>query len=170
MNRLRPLKHWDRGFESHLRHGCLCTFILFVLSCLQAAAFRRADPPSKESYRLCKRYRSWRPLGLRQVEAPTFSAQVVSPTRRPLLTPRRLLVRISVRGWVDLRAIVRLKWLGKLKKSTSSGTRTGDLSACSIMPQSTTLPGALHYILSCVGLTLYGVLDSTLDLLGTYRS
>jgi hypothetical protein len=27
MNCLRPLKYWDRGFESHLRHGCLCTFI-----------------------------------------------------------------------------------------------------------------------------------------------
>jgi hypothetical protein len=23
---LRPLEHWDRGFESHSRHGCL--FIL----------------------------------------------------------------------------------------------------------------------------------------------
>jgi hypothetical protein len=30
MNRLRPLEHWDRGFESHSRHGCLCAFILFV--------------------------------------------------------------------------------------------------------------------------------------------
>jgi hypothetical protein len=28
MNRLRPLEHWDRGFESHPRHGCL--FILRV--------------------------------------------------------------------------------------------------------------------------------------------
>jgi hypothetical protein len=24
----RPLKHWDHGFESHLRHGGLCAFIL----------------------------------------------------------------------------------------------------------------------------------------------
>jgi hypothetical protein len=24
MNRLRSLEHWDRGFESHWRHGCLC--------------------------------------------------------------------------------------------------------------------------------------------------
>jgi hypothetical protein len=30
MNRLRPLKHWNRGFESHSWHGCLCTFILCV--------------------------------------------------------------------------------------------------------------------------------------------
>jgi hypothetical protein len=29
MKCLRPLEHWDRGFESHSRHGRL--FILFVL-------------------------------------------------------------------------------------------------------------------------------------------
>jgi hypothetical protein len=41
-------------------------------------------------------YRSWRPLGLREVEAPTFldihftdGFKVVSPTRRPLFTPRK---------------------------------------------------------------------------------
>jgi hypothetical protein len=28
MNRLRPLEHWGRGFESHSRHGCLYMFIL----------------------------------------------------------------------------------------------------------------------------------------------
>jgi hypothetical protein len=42
-------------------------------------------------------YRPWRPLGLREVEAPTFSdirlidgAKVASPTRQPLLTPRKI--------------------------------------------------------------------------------
>jgi hypothetical protein len=49
MNCIRTLEYWDRGFECHSRHGCLCAFILFVLSCVG----RRADPPSKESYRLC---------------------------------------------------------------------------------------------------------------------
>jgi hypothetical protein len=41
-------------------------------------------------------YRPWRPLGLRGVEAPTFSdirliddGKVVSPRRRPLFTPRK---------------------------------------------------------------------------------
>jgi hypothetical protein len=79
-------------------------------------------------------YRQWRPLGLREVEAPTFSdirlidgGKVVSPTSRPNFSPR---------------AIVRLEGLGKLKKSTSSGTRTGDFAACSIVPQPTTLPRA----------------------------
>jgi hypothetical protein len=33
MNCPRPLEHWNCGFESHSRHGCLCAFILFVLSC-----------------------------------------------------------------------------------------------------------------------------------------
>jgi hypothetical protein len=28
MKCLRPLKHWDRGFESHSKHGCLSTFLL----------------------------------------------------------------------------------------------------------------------------------------------
>jgi hypothetical protein len=42
-------------------------------------------------------YRPWRPLGLREVEAPTFldnrltdGGKVVSPTRRPLFTPRKI--------------------------------------------------------------------------------
>jgi hypothetical protein len=51
-------------------------------------------------------YRPWRLfLGLREVEAPTFSdirlidgGKFVSPTRRPLFTPRKFLVLISVRG------------------------------------------------------------------------
>jgi hypothetical protein len=43
------------------------------------------------------RYRPWRPLGLREVEAPTFlhirlidGGKVVSPTRRLLFTPRKI--------------------------------------------------------------------------------
>jgi hypothetical protein len=42
-------------------------------------------------------YRPWRPLWLREVEAPTFSdvwltdgGKVVSPMRRPLFTPRKI--------------------------------------------------------------------------------
>jgi hypothetical protein len=57
MNCLRFLGRWDRGFESHLRHGCvvcLCVYSVFVLSCVYVAALRRAHYSSKESYRLWK--------------------------------------------------------------------------------------------------------------------
>jgi hypothetical protein len=51
------------------------------------------------------------------------------------LPPGRFLVLIFVRGWVKPKAIPWLEGLGKLKKSTSSGTRIGYLPASSIVPQ-----------------------------------
>jgi hypothetical protein len=30
MNCIRPLKHWGHVFKSHLRHGLLCSFILYL--------------------------------------------------------------------------------------------------------------------------------------------
>jgi hypothetical protein len=33
----------------------MCVYSVFVLVCVQVAALRRADPPSKQSYRLCKK-------------------------------------------------------------------------------------------------------------------
>jgi hypothetical protein len=50
---LRPFEHWCRGFESHSSHGCLCTFILSLSCPAYVAPLRPAEPPSKESYRLC---------------------------------------------------------------------------------------------------------------------
>jgi hypothetical protein len=93
-----------------------------------------------------------RPWGLTGLwdEAPTFSldnrltdgGKVASLTRRPPFPPDpgRFLVLISVRGWVDSRAIMRLEGLGKLKKIHLIGTRTRDLPVCIIVPQPTTLP------------------------------
>jgi hypothetical protein len=36
MNCLRPLEHWNRGFESHSRHECLSTFILSIVLCVDS--------------------------------------------------------------------------------------------------------------------------------------
>jgi hypothetical protein len=38
----------------------VCVYSVFVLFCVLVAALRHADPPSNESYRLCKRLRNWK--------------------------------------------------------------------------------------------------------------
>jgi hypothetical protein len=54
IGRSRSLGRCDRGFESHLVHGCLLCVCVYsvLLSCFQVEALRRADHSSKESYRL----------------------------------------------------------------------------------------------------------------------
>jgi hypothetical protein len=61
------------------------------------------------------------------------------------LPPGRFLVLISVRGWVNPRAILCIQGLGQLKSSSDlNGNWTCDLLACSLEPQPTTLPHALY--------------------------
>jgi hypothetical protein len=80
MNCLRPLKQWNRGFESHSRRGCLCVYSVFVLSCVQVAALRLADPPSKESYRLCIGSRNWK-----RNQGPTKGCRTIDRFGNPAL-------------------------------------------------------------------------------------
>jgi hypothetical protein len=78
MNSLRLFKHLDRVFESHLSYRYLCAFILFVLHCVQAEALRRADPPSRESYRLCKKIKK-----LKSRQGPTKGYIIILNGLRP---------------------------------------------------------------------------------------
>jgi hypothetical protein len=62
MNWLRSLERYDRGLESHSRHGCLYCVRLFCVSVVLCVGrgLATADPPSKESYRLRTWSRDWK--------------------------------------------------------------------------------------------------------------
>jgi hypothetical protein len=68
---------------------------LAILSCLRFSQSLLSNAKVKVKISL---YRPWRRLGLREIKAPTFcldnrftdGGEVVSPTRRPLFTPRKI--------------------------------------------------------------------------------
>jgi hypothetical protein len=72
---LRSLGSRDRGFESHSGHGCLVFVYVcpFFCVCVQVEALRRANHPSKETYRLSliKKLRKLSPMLQKREQAPT---------------------------------------------------------------------------------------------------
>jgi hypothetical protein len=96
--------------------------------------------------------RPWRPIGMWNIQAPTFSRQSThrwrwgcqpyEPAGRPL-PPGRFMVLISIRGWVDPRGHSAAGRIRSVEKSNGLfGNRTRDLPSCSIMTQPTMLSRA----------------------------
>jgi hypothetical protein len=50
----------------------MCVYSVFLMSCVQVPALRRADPPSKEFYRLCKKIKK-----LKSGQGPTKGCKAI---------------------------------------------------------------------------------------------
>jgi hypothetical protein len=142
---------WDSTCYPYNVRKCLFTRI----SCLwlfngKWGSFPANLPLQLGSYSCNRR---WWPTGLWDAEAPTFcldnrltdGGELLSLTCRPvaIFPPAKFLVVISVRGWVDPRAIELAGTMMSVEKSHNIiGNRTRDLPAYSIVPQRAMLPRA----------------------------
>jgi hypothetical protein len=118
---------WHHRIQKPLRFvSPSCNFVLMLT---RSGLFNvRRGPKAPSGGKLSQSYpcnRAWRPVGLWDVAAPTFSRQSAHRWRwgcqlyapAALDPPGKFLVLISVRSWVDPRATVRLEGLGKMKNT-----------------------------------------------------
>jgi hypothetical protein len=99
----------------------VCLYSLFVLFCVYVAAIRRADPPSKESYRLCIWLRNWK-----SGQGPTNSKYPTTSSTRPQCFDRNRLM-MSTRNmqssdtslWQTRRGVIagELRWIISLRRN-----------------------------------------------------
>jgi hypothetical protein len=113
---IRDGSHRKRRVQQSF-YWCVCVCVCVCVHYLPLSPFYRAIP--------CNR--PWRPIGLWDVEAPTFSRQSANiyswgqPYAPAALYPQKdSWYSFLLRGWVDLRAIVRLEELGQLKNPITS--------------------------------------------------
>jgi hypothetical protein len=118
---------WEPQPLAILRASTACTGITLPSLYIIISSQRHIQASGKRKSYPCNR--PWRPVGLWDVEAPTFSGQSAHrwwwgcrpyATASRSLPGLRFLVLISIKGWVDHRAIVRLEVLDQLKDSILS--------------------------------------------------
>jgi hypothetical protein len=91
---IASLPSYGRSFDKCI---CMVGISNWVVFLLDVSLLHKVNCESEKVKVELSLYRPWRPLGLPEVEAPTFSdirladgGKVVSPTRRPLFTPRKI--------------------------------------------------------------------------------